>query len=193
MDVAAGVSRPDEVSDSSIAVASSGNLYRSDSQLPSPYGWNIVAGTDAPVPGLAVDPTHANRLSISSTHDRIEGFAISIYGHGGRRNSPLANPVSMNELEISANDLVMQSTTSDLLLFGDYSHVPGMPAGDGNVTRVVLRGATGSGLRANQYEHSLTHLGSANKLVLPGNVIVFRQSNRDILPVPPANFFSSGN
>lgn len=193
LDVAAGVSRPDEVSDSSTTVESSRNLFRSDSPLPSPYGWNVVAGTDAPVPGLAVQTTHANRLSIGSTHDRIEGFATAVYGHGGRRNSPLAGAVSMNELDFRVSDLVMQSATSDFLLFGDFSHVAGMPAGDENVTRVVLRGATGSGLRANRYEHSLTGLGIGNKLVFPGNANAFQQTNRNILPPPPANVFASGH
>ena len=193
LDMAGGVSRPDEVTDSSVTLESSRNLFRSDSPLPSPFGWNIVAATDAPVPGLAVDATHANRLSIGSTHDRIEGFANGIYAQGGRRNSPLANAVSMNELDIRASDLVLQTTAGDLLLFGDYSYVPGMPAGDGNVVRVVLRGAAGSGLRANRYEHSLTHLGGGNKLVLPGNADAFREANRNILPAPPANVFTSGH
>lgn len=192
LDSAAAASKPDEVSDSSVTIVSARNLYRSDSAVPTTWGWLLAGGTDAPMPGLAAEATRANQLRMWSLEDRIEGFSIGIYARAGRRNSPIAGAIAGNEITINATHLKLATTTSDLLLYGDFSFVNGMPAGDDNVLHLVLRGATGSGARSNQYVHSSTQLGSGNRLVLSGNSIAFQRTNSNISPPPPAQFFTSG-
>jgi hypothetical protein len=151
MDLAAGVSIPDAVSNSSITIESSNNLYRSDSQLPTTWGWLLNAGTDAPAPlQVPAGATRANQLNIGSSHDRIEGYSIGISARAGRRNSPVAGTISDNILVINATDLKLASTTSDLVLYGDFSFVAGMPAGNDNELQIFLQGAKGSGVRENQ-------------------------------------------
>ncbi len=191
LDAAAGASRPDEVSGSSVTIESSKNLYRSDSELPT-VGWFLFAGTDAPVPGLVPGATRANQLRVGSTHDRVEGFEFGIFARAGNRNNPLSGTASGNYLDISATNLKLETTDSDFLLYGEFSNVSGMPAGDGNTLQIVLRGATGSGARENQYAHRSTQLGTGNKLVLPGSSNAFLRTNRDINSAPPAQFFTSG-
>src|SRR5688500_6596582 len=48
--VAAGVGLPDAVTGASIVIQSSHNLYRSESLVPTPTGWQLFAGADAPIP-----------------------------------------------------------------------------------------------------------------------------------------------
>lgn len=189
----AGASRPDSVTDSSLTIESFENLYRSDSEFPSPRGWVLVGGIDAPVPRITAGATVGNRLRIVSLHDSIEGFVVGIFARAGERNTAVAGPISMNEVNISAEGLLLATTTTDLMLFGDRSLVQGMSAGDGNATRLVLRGARGSGARDNRYEDSSTLLGQENRLQVAGNPIAFSKSNQDVLPPPPDQFFTSSH
>jgi hypothetical protein len=192
LDATGGVSRPDPVRNSSVTIHTSNNLYRSDSSLPTPTGWLLGGGTDAPAPGVVAGATLANVLRITSVDDAIEGFAIGIFAMAGRRNSPLAGPSSNNEVNINAVGLVMETATADLMLYGERSFAVGMSAGDGNLLRLGLRGATGSGARDNQYEHSLNFLGIGNRLQVVGSPTSFARTNQNIIPAPPAQFFASG-
>jgi hypothetical protein len=133
----------------------------------------------------------ANDLRVWSLQDRIEGFSVGIYARAGRRNSPFSGAISGNDLTIDAVQLDLATTTSDLLLYGDFSSVNGMPAGDDNVLHLALVRATGSGTRNNQYAHSSTQLGTGNRLELPGNSVAFQRVNSNIRPAPPAQFFTS--
>jgi len=193
LDSAAGVSWPDPVSNSSIEIKSFNNLFRSDSPQPTLGGWLLAGGTDAPVPSLVpAGATRGNQLELVSIHDRIEGFGIGVYARAGRRNSPLAGVISENLISLNVTGLKLATVTSDLSLYGDFSFVAGMSAGDGNVVHAVLHDVTGSGARGNRYEDSSTSLGSDNMLVIRGSSTAFGKTNRNIVPAPPAQFFTSG-
>jgi len=191
LDVAGGVSRPNAVRESSISIDSSGNLYRSEFSLPV-NGWQLYAGVDAPLlpQGVVAETAILNRLEFISSDDQLRGFSTGIFAAAGFRYNQPADVISMNELEIRATDLVMQSTNRDLVLYGDASSVASRSAGDGNILRAVLRDSSGSGLRDNRYGHSSTSLGTDNALILPGNANAFVKSNRNIRPAPAAELFT---
>ena len=70
--------------------------------------------------------------------------------------------------------------------------------GEGNVLRLLVRGVTGSGVRANVFADvlgpsgPLPVSGSTNRLELVGNPRAFERTNRAIEPAPGAEFFNGG-
>jgi hypothetical protein len=70
-------------------------------------------------------------------------------------------------------------------------------SGDDNTAHVLLVQATGSGARANRYAHSSIPLtgspGIGNRLEIVGNANAFDRTNQNIVPPPPAEFFTGGH
>ena len=189
-----GVSRPDSVSGSGVIIRSARNLYRSDTPSATPLGWNLIGGADSPSPLFVSAATNFNSLEIHSNDDAIEGFATGISVIGGRRFSPLSAPSSSNRLDMYLLGARIETVTADLALFGAASFASGVPTGDGNTARILVRQATGSGPRANLYADSVTPtmsgLGVGNRLELVGSPNAFDRSNEGFVPAPPAEFFT---
>lgn len=217
-----GVSRPDAVHDAEVRIISSGTRYRND--WPDPcaaplLGWNLIGGSGAPLP-LALPATTRNRLVVRSVDDRLEGFTTAILATGSRQffAEPLNAPPTDNTIDLELTGTVFsssscpeggtgQSTTgvvavrpgpgADLVLTGAWVENDALQAGDRNRVRVLLRGVSGSGPRANQYAHASGPAGplaperggSDNTLEIVGDPGAFGRENRGIVPSPPARFF----
>ena len=194
LNASGGVSRPDAVTGARASIQSAGNLYRSESATPGPSGWSLFGGATAPVPGLASKASTFNALEIHSNDDTIDGFAAGVSANGGFRPNAISESASSNCVDMDVHGLTLQTTTADFVLFGANSVVDGYSAGDGNTVRLLLRKATGSGPRANQYADSWTPsgvgLGVGNALWITGSERAFVRSNDDVDPIPPSEFFT---
>ncbi|HEY7113744.1 MAG TPA: hypothetical protein VIA45_12505 [Thermoanaerobaculia bacterium] len=189
----AGVGRPDAVTGSSVVIRSTRNLYRSDTATPTELGWNLIGGADAPSPLFVSEPSTFNSLEIHSRHDAIVGYLTGISVMGGRRFSPLTAPSSSNRVDMSLRATRFDTTDADLTLFGAASFVDGIPAGDGNTARVLVRDARGSGPRSNIYADGSTPNGDpgvGNRLEIVGSEKAFARTNDGFEPPPPAEFFT---
>ena len=189
-----GVSRPDPVTGARVIIRSARNLYRSDTPTPTPVGWNLIGGADSPSPLFVSASSTFNALEIHSRNDAIEGFETGISAIGGRRFSPLSGPTSSNRVDMNLRGTRLRTTTADLTLFGAASLAGGVPAGDGNTARLLLRQANGSGPRANLYADSVTptmsDLGVGNRLEIAGSENAFGRANDGFEPPPAAEFFT---
>jgi hypothetical protein len=191
-----GVSRPDAVTGASVSIESRRNVYWNQSGLTGILGWNLIGGAGSPAFPSA--SSTSNRLRVHSGEDSIQGFQVGIAAIGGQRFLAVSEPSSSNRLEMELHGLRVQTTTeplaTDLRLFGARSFVNGVPPGDGNTLRVVLRKSTGSGPRANAYAHSSTpsmgDFGVGNQLEIVGTETAFVRSNDGFDPIPPAEFFT---
>jgi hypothetical protein len=196
LSVAAGVGLPDAVTGASVVIHSSHNLYRSDSLVPTATGWQLFAGADAPVASIVSQAETFNTLQMHSIDDTIAGFATGIVAAGARRINALSGTISSNRVDLNLHGTVLQTTTVDLRLRGATTTL-GVSTGDDNTAHVLMDHATGSGARANQYAHSAFPAngspGIGNQLVIVGNANAFDQTNQNILPPPPAEFFVGGH
>jgi len=194
LDANGGVSRPDAVTGASLSIQSTRNLYRSDSATPTAVGWRMSGGSTAPIPGLVSEASTSNSLQMQSSDDAIEGFATGVSAIGGLRSTATGGLILSNSLDLNFHGLQLATTTADLQLFGARSLVDGVSPGDGNTLRMLLRQATGSGPRANQYADSatpsMTNLGVGNELEMIGSIKAFVRTNDGIDPIPPAEFFT---
>jgi hypothetical protein len=194
---AGGAGRPTTaVTGAGVIIKSSHNLYRSDSPVPTAFGWALFGGADSPSAVVASQASTFNTLQIDSIDDTLAGFATGISATGGRRFNALSGTISSNRVGLNLHGTLLQTTTADLRLSGATSLV-GVPTGDENTAHVLLRQATGSGARANQYAHNLTppmgSPGIGNRLEIVGNANAFDQTNQNFVPPPPAEFFTGGN
>lgn len=204
-----GVSRPDAVHDSEVAIESHRNLYRNDSPSPCAmarsFAWNLTGGSGPPVP-LPVPETARNTLRMHSVDDRIEGFRTGVLAFGGRRffGLPTAGPSTDNgiDLELLGGRISTPSCggaafVADLDLAGAFAGSDALIPGDGNTLRAVIRGVTGSGSRSNEYANSQgpsgalpTGLQGDNHLAVVGSLEAFARTNRHIDPLPGTEFFT---
>jgi len=189
------------VTGAGVIIESSHNLYRSDSAVPTATGWSLIGGADTP-PATSLLGSQAatfNSLGIHSIDDTIAGFASGIVASGGRRINALSENISSNRVDLNLHGTLLQTTTVDLRLSGASSlpQALGVSTGDDNTVHVVLTQVTGSGARANQYAHSATpplgDPGIGNRLEIVGNANAFDQTNQNIAPPPPAEFFTGGH
>ena len=192
---AGGAGRPtNAVTEAGVIINSSHNLYRSDSLVPTPMGWFLFGGSDTPSAVVASQATTLNTLQMHSIDDKLVGFATGIAAIGGRRFNALSESISSNRIELNLHGTLLQTTTVDFRLSGATSLV-GVSTGDDNTAHVLLRRVTGSGVRANRYTASATpamgNPGIGNRLEFVGNANAFDQTNQNILPPPPAEFFTS--
>jgi hypothetical protein len=192
--VGGGVSRPDAVSDSSTVINSLQNVYRGDQQPGSlQTAWQIYGGSGVPI-GLAGEETRRNSIQFSSQGDSIEGFRRAILAAAGVRLNTMPAPAFDNTVDLRLRQVSIatpnDAASTDLSLQGAYS-TTGLPAGTGNVLRVQLSGATGSGYRNNVYAHATgpDTPDSGNALVILGSATAFGQANSDLLPTPATQFF----
>ena len=186
-----GVSRPDSTVGATTLIQSTGNLYRADNPTSTSTGWQLQGGSDPPLaagPQIA-EETVNNKLSMHSVDDRIEGFGRAISATGGQRLSALSGAISSNETELILEGTRLVSTTADLQLFG-ARNLAGVA--DGNELRVTMHNVTGSGPRTNTYGEMSGTLGVGNRLIITGNLNAFSRTNEAILPLPGAQFFTSG-
>jgi hypothetical protein len=194
---AGGAARPTTaVTGAGVIIKSSHNLYRSDSPVPTAFGWILFGGADSSPAVVVSQASTFNTLQIDSIDDTLSGFASGIVAAGGRRNNALSGTISSNRVGLNLHGTLLQTTTADLRLSGATSLV-GVPTGDDNTAHVLLRQATGSGARANQYAHnSIPPMGSpgiGNRLEIVGNESAFDQTNENFVPPPPAEFFTGGH
>ena len=194
---AGGAGRPtNPVTGASVIIKSSHNLYRSDSPVATPMGWFLFGGSDTPSAVLASQATTFNTLQMHSIDDKLVGFATGIAAIGGRRVNALSEPISSNRIDLNLHGTLLQTTTVDLRLVGANTTLVGVAPGDDNTAHVLIVHATGSGARANRYNHSgvpaMGSPGIGNKLEFVGNSNAFNQTNQNFLPAPPAEFFRGG-
>jgi hypothetical protein len=194
--VAAGVGLPDAVTGASLTIQSSHNLYRSDTLVPTATGWQLFGGGDAPIAGVVSQASTFNRLQMHSIDDTLTGYATGIVASGGRRINAFSGPISSNRVELNLHGTLLQTTTVDLRLSGATTML-GFATGDDNAAHVVIHQATGSGVRANRYDHSSIpaagNPGIGNRLEIVGNANAFDQTNQNFVPPPPAGFFKGGH
>ena len=192
-----GAGRPTNVvTGAGVIIKSSHNLYRSDSPVPTPMGWFLFGGSDTPSAVLGSQATTFNTLQVHSIDDTIAGFATGIAAIGGRRFNALSQTISSNRVELNLHGTLLQTTTVDVRLNGATSLVA-VATGDDNVAHVLFDHATGSGIRANRYNHSVNQamgsLGIGNRLEIVGNANAFDQINQNFIPPPPVEFFTGGD
>ena len=200
---AAGVSRPDEVSGSSVTIASRGNFY-----TPHPGGYDVVGlsvmgGSSSHIPNLGAPGAHHNVARVNSEHDRIEGFKAGIRAIGGRRWLDASGAISDNRVELDVQNtqiLTAEATGVDLVLEGTFSEVAPetgqeFSAGDRNVVEVRMRNVAGSPTPRQNVFANVTgpvleaNLGVGNRLEFAGTVEQFTRSNPGITTAPAAEFF----
>jgi len=198
LNASGGAGIPDAVTEAATIIESSHNVYRSDSLVPTANGWTLFGGADSNLPLIFSEAATFNTLRMHSLNDTLVGFATGIAASGGRRAKASTGTISSNRVELTLQGTVLQTTTADLRLSG-ASSLPsalGVATGDDNTLHVIIRQATGSGPRANQYVHSVTPaLGSpgiGNRLEIVGNANAFDQTNQNVAPAPPAEFFTGG-
>lgn len=202
-----GVSRPDAVHDSKVVILSRHNLYREDTPDPcvsKRIGWNVQGASGVPVP-LPIAATERNTLRLHSEDDRIEGFTTAVFAAGGRRffAAPTAGATAGNsaELELLRTTIVTPwcdgaDFVADFRLSGASTEDASSPPGDGNTLRLLMRGVTGSGARANVFADLIGPSGtlptgaSGNRLVILGSPRAFERTNRAIEPTPGAELFT---
>ena len=102
-----------------------------------------------------------------------------------------SEPISFNTLELNLQGTRFQSLAGDLSLVGGLSFEPGVSPGDGNVLKLNMRQAAGSGPRGNSYANSSEGLGEGNRLVVIGSPNAFDHTNTGIDPRPGDEFFES--
>ena len=204
MDVTAGVSRPDEVTGSVIAVRSERNVYVAE-EAPFPgTGINVFGGSGAPIPGLATPGASSNSAYLHSKDDLIYGFQVGLNIRGGRRLSTLQGPNSGNSVDLQLLGLQVFTRempgAADFVLRAAHSEasMPEFSAGDHNRIRVLITGATGSGARQNVYAASSGPLlpenyGVGNRLEFIGTRVAFDHTNEAIEPAPPEQYFLGNN
>ena len=180
-----GISRPDEVSRATIAIASHANLYAATGS-----GWQIGGGSSPRFE--TTTGTFLNRVEVKSKDDRIEGAQTGISAFAGRRGD--AGPSSGNAVELKLRDLVIRTNggahAADLVLVAARSEGGTLPPGDWNTLRVSMRDSTGSGARLNEYAHVFpADFGIGNKLEIDGSPDDFADDNAGFDPAPPAEFF----
>ena len=202
--VAGGASRPDLVAQARTSLESSRNLYVRNPGGTDKFGWRVVGGSSAHIPGLASPGASSNVARVHSIDDRIEDFKVGIQAAAGRRWLDASGPVSDNLVELDLERTRVRTEGQDAADFafqGAFSEpAPGVgrefPAGDHNVTRIRMRNVTGSpAVRANQYSDAsgpalVDNKGVGNRLEIPGGAAEFARNNTSISVAPPAEFFT---
>jgi hypothetical protein len=195
LDASAGIGRPEVVFASRVFVESRGNLYRSDTVAPTPVGWILTGGADAPLPGLISEGARLSALYVHSVADRIDGFDHGVEAAAGRKFSAVSASSSENYLELELHGTEIVTVRADLQVFGARTLAEAVTPGDGNVLRLLMRHANGSGGRDNEYAHSWSPSqatpGLGNRLEVIGGVTAFAMTNDDLLPSPPTEFFAA--
>lgn len=201
--IAGGASRPDRVTHASTSFESNGNLYARNPGGLDRFGWRVIGGSSAHIPGLASPGASFNQTRVQSVDDRIEGFKVGILAAAGRRWLSASGPVSDNrvELELTGTRIRTEGQDSaDFLLQGTLSEeAPDVgrefPAGDRNVLRIRMQGVAGSPTeRANRYidvygPSAPADRGAGNRLEFAGKAADFAGANMSISLAPPAEFF----
>jgi hypothetical protein len=192
LEVNGGISRPETVVNAITTLDSHANVFMPPRQ--TGVGWQVGGGSAAPIPGSTNGAT-SNQVRVRSEHDRIEGAQAGIVAFAGRRLNTVVGLSSDNSVELDLHGLTIQTsgpmaTDLDLvaaLSFGTFA------AGDRNILRVNMHGATGSGARRNSYSNaSAPQFTAGNRLEFIGSRRAFLASNDAIDPVPAAEFFLSG-
>lgn len=204
-----GVSRPDAVHDATVVIESRRNLYRDEVADPCTQvrslGWNLTGGSGPPAP-LPVAETARNSLRVNSVDDRIERYASGVAATGSRRFFETAGPSTDNSIDLELLGTTISTpacggTGSDIVLIAaNAPFSDALAPGNGNTLRAVIRGVTGSGSRSNQYGNAVglsgplpaALQGTGNLLQIVGNLNSFVQMNRQIDPLPGAEFFTGG-
>lgn len=202
--IAGGASRPDLVAQARTSLESSRNLYVRNPGGTDKFGWRVVGGSSAHIPGLASPGASSNVARVHSIDDRIEDFKVGIQAAAGRRWLDASGPVSDNLVELDLERTRVRTEgqdAADFVFQGAFSEAaPGVgrefPAGDRNVTRIRMRNVIGSpAVRANQYADAsgpalADNKGVGNRLEILGGAADFARNNTSISVAPPAEFFT---
>jgi hypothetical protein len=203
--IAGGASRPDLVTRASTSLESKRNLYARSPGGLDRFGWRIIGGSSAHIPGLASPGASFNVTRVHSVDDRIEGFKVGILAAAGRRWLGASGPVSDNRVELDLIGTRIRTEgedAADFALQGTLSEdAPGIgrefPAGDRNVLHVCMGGVTGSAAdRTNRYTNVYgpsrqADQGTDNRLEIAGTTAEFAGANTGISAAPPAEFFEN--
>jgi len=201
-----GASRPELVSHATTTINSTRNLYVLPGEGTEGFGWQVMGGSSAHIPGLASSGASFNTARVNSVDDRIEGFRIGILAAAGRRWLGSSGPVSDNRLDLDLEGLRIRTDGADAADFemqGARSEPADdvgreFPAGDRNELHVTMNGVTGSPTkRDNKYSDAFgpsleENRGTGNRLEIAGAPSGFARANSSISAAPPAVFFADG-
>jgi hypothetical protein len=200
--VIGGTSRPRLVTQAITTFKSRANHYLQGETSIHP-AWQLVGGSGATHLGSPTNPgADSNILRVESVDDRIEASNLAIQASGGRRVHGMSGPSSGNVvlLGLVGTTLLTGNEGADLVLAaavadaGPSGSRQEFHPGDGNIVRVSIRGARGSGVRPNRYGHvsgpkEPANLGTRNGLEFVGRREHFLSSNPGISPAPGPEFF----
>jgi len=206
LNATAGVSRPAQVTGSTVTVHSSDNFY--GSRAPDPltnFGFRLHGGSSPPVGfPTPIPATTDNALRLHSMRDRIEGAFIGVYASSGARNlvPPAAATSDRNQVDLQLLGTSIRAVLADFWLLGAEATQPGVYPGEENHLRVLMRGVTGScyGVtgtcqRTQRYFDAVGPTGvlpaGSNRLEIVGSPDSFADENQGIVPPPGANFFTN--
>jgi hypothetical protein len=203
LDVVGGIPRGDEVTGAEIAIHSADNLYQP--LVPFPNAWSIVGGSSPP-PFFPSGPgASSNHVRVDSSGDQIKNTVLGILAFGSRRFGTQFGPNFDNRVLLNVQALALSTITADgsadFLLAGAASVAmgpdfpPEFPPGDRNVVSLLLQHSSGSGPRENGYADVSGprlpwNLSIGNRLELLGTAMEFANSNSQIDPAPPVEFFT---
>lgn len=190
-----GVARPDAVDDAAVVMDSRSNRFTAGVGASTLLGWRLYGGSTVPIAGLPTQTTTNNSVQVHSVDDLIQVFQTAISASGGLRLSAVAGEVSSNSVILDLFGTQLQSTEADLELRGTSASVQGTWTDFDNSVRVNARSVTGSGVRQNVYANArgpaATIFGAGNRLEIVGALAAFISTNSQILPPPPAQFFTA--
>jgi hypothetical protein len=210
IDANAGVSRPDQVTGSTLSIDSHGNSYRFEGAHPDwQAAMQLIGSSGPPVDFPHVGAPTDNHFSFHSVDDRIEGFGYGIIGLGSKRFYGDAAAPAGNSLDLTLQGTLLSSLVLDLALVGAEANcdpasadVPCFSPGEDNVLRAVLRDLRGSGSQFTSYYAQTDNgagpssgdlAGTGNRLVITGNLNAFEKANRFVTPPSQDDFTGGGH
>jgi len=145
-----------------------------------------------------------NTLRMRSVNDRIEGFRLGVHAAAARRLKETSGPLSGNRVDLDMSGTTIRTVdavsapvgvaAADLSLHGamagvGYGTRSTLAIGDDNELRASIKGASGSGLRANVFSNVTGPVlpsarGRHNRLIVAGDASDFARANPGIEPVP---------
>ena len=197
-----GASRPQLVTGSSVALRSSGNLYRpSPGEVPD-FAWMVFGGSSPHLNAPDIPGARDNLLTMASTGDRIEGFRVGILAAGARRRIEGSGPLQDNRAELELRDLTIVAPDASAVGVSLHGALSGtgmddgaeFPTGERNVLEVRMSSVRFDGTPGrNRYSATFGDApddptASTNRLVMEGTAAGFAIANPGFAPPPPGSF-----
>lgn len=197
-----GASRPQLVTGSSVALRSSGNLYRpSPGEVPD-FAWMVFGGSSPHLQAPQIPGARGNLLTLSSSEDRIEGFRIGVLAAGARRRVEGSGTLQDNRAQLELRDLTIAAPDASAIGVSLHGALSGtgmddgaaFPTGERNVLEVRMSSVRFDGTPGrNRYSATFGDApddptADSNRLVIEGTAAAFAIANPGFAPPPPGSF-----